>query len=66
MKDLISENSAEVLDILEQIESVNGMIDIHSDDEFMRVQYERRKKELTKKLSEKLSAYKIDIQDLAA
>jgi len=44
MESLISENSAEVLDTLEQLESVNGMIDIHSDDEFMRVQYESRKK----------------------
>jgi hypothetical protein len=66
MEDLISENSAEVLDILEQLESVNAMIDIHSDDDFMKVQYERRKKELTGKLSEKLSALKIDIRDLAA
>jgi hypothetical protein len=66
MDKVISEKSAEVLDILEQLESVNNMIDIHHDDDFMRDQYEYRKKELVKNLLEKLKAYKLDIKDLAA
>ena len=54
MEDFISEKSAEVLDILEQIESVNKMIEVHLDDDFMREQYEYRKKELAGQLVEKL------------
>jgi hypothetical protein len=66
MEDFISEKSAEVLDILEQIESVNKMIEVHLDDDFMREQYEYRKRELAGQLVEKLNAYKIDVKDTAA
>ena len=66
MEDFISEKSAEVLDILEQIESVNKMIEVHLDDDFMREQYEYRKKELAGQLVEKLNAYKIDVKNTAA
>lgn len=66
MKDLISKKSAAVLDILEQIESVNQMIEIHHDDDFMRKQYEYRKSELTQALIEKLKGYKVDIKNTAA
>ena len=66
MENFISEKSAEVLDILEQIESVNKMIEIHLDDDFMREQYEYRKKELAGQLVEKLKAYKVDVKNTAA
>ena len=66
MEDFISEKSAEVLDILEQIESVNKMIEVHLDDDFMREQYEYRKRELAGQLVEKLNAYKIDVKNTAA
>ena len=66
MENFISEKSAEVLDILEQIESVNKMIEVHLDDDFMREQYEYRKKELAGQLVEKLNAYKIDVKNAAA
>ncbi len=66
MEDFISEKSAEVLDILEQIESVNKIIEIHLDDDFMREQYEYRKKELAGHLVEKLKAYEIDVKNTAA
>ena len=66
MQNSISEKSAEVLDILEQIESVNKMIEVHLDDDFMREQYEYRKKELAGQLVEKLNAYKIDVKNTAA
>ncbi len=54
MKDSISKKSAEILDILEQIESVNKMIDLHLDDDFMQEQYGYRKRELTQTLVKKL------------
>ena len=66
MEDFISEKSVEVLDILEQIESVNKMIEVHLDDDFMQEQYEYRKKELAGQLVEKLNAYKIDVKNAAA
>lgn len=66
MENFISEKSAEVLDILEQIESVNKMIEVHLDDNFMREQYEYRKKELAWQLVEKLNAYRIDVKNAAA
>ena len=66
MEDFISEKSAEVLDILEQIESVNMMIEIHLDDNFTREQYEYRKKELAGQLVEKLKAYNVDVKNTAA
>ena len=66
MKDATNQRSLAVLDVLEQIESVNEMIIIHHDDDFMREQYERRKKELTAQLLEKLKAYNVSIGEVAA
>ena len=66
MKDATNQRSLVVLDILEQVESVNGMIDLHRDDDFMREQYEHRKKELTARLVEKLKAYDVAIEEIAA
>jgi len=66
MEDLISERAAKILDLLEQIESVNEMIALHSDDEFMQNQYKYRKSEFVKELVQHLSEYKIQPEDLAA
>ncbi|MEL6943162.1 MAG: hypothetical protein AAFO82_10885 [Bacteroidota bacterium] len=37
------EQAARIIDLLEQVKSVNEMIHLHQDDEFMRSQYEYRK-----------------------
>ncbi len=67
MKDLISEKTAKILDLLEQIESVNEMIVMHEDDAFMHDQYKYRKEELVKELVVLLlDEYSIDPEDLAA
>lgn len=60
----ISQNAANALDLLEQIEAVNEMIELHSDDEFMRSQYEYRKRDFIRAFVELLSEFKIDRQDL--
>ncbi|MEM8525475.1 MAG: hypothetical protein AAGG68_12615 [Bacteroidota bacterium] len=62
---IISQNAADALDLLEQIEAVNEMIELHIDDEFMREQYEYRKRSFVKDLVELLAAFKIDRTDLA-
>ena len=66
MENTISEKSAEVLGVLEQIESVNKMIELHRDDRFMREQYEYRKEELSVQLIEKLKAYQVNVENKAA
>ena len=66
MENAISEKSAEVLDVLEQLESVNKMIELHRDDRFMREQYEYRKEELAAQLIEKLKAYQVNVKNTAA
>ncbi len=48
-----------VLDLLEQIESVNEMTSLHSDDEFMQKQYKYRRSEFVKELAKYLSECKI-------
>lgn len=65
---LISEEIAEAMDLLEQIEDVNRMIKVHHDDEddFMLSQYKYRKKEFLKKLSMLLVKFEINPSDLAA
>ena len=66
MEKLISESAAMILDLLEQIESVNEMIVLHSDDSFMLEQYKYRKDQFVKELAELLSGYGVQPEDLAA
>lgn len=66
MEELISEKAARVLDLLEQIESVNEMIEIHEEDSFMRDQYLYRRSEFIKQLVEELGKFRIEPEDLAA
>jgi hypothetical protein len=62
---LISQNAADALDLLEQIEAVNEMIELHAGDDFMKEQYEYRKRHFVKALVALLAAFKIDHKDLA-
>jgi len=66
MEEIISERAAKILDLLEQIDSVNQMIVMHEGDSFMREQYIYRKDEFVKSLGVQLSEYKIEPEDLAA
>lgn len=66
MEPLISEKAASVLDLLEQIESVNDMIRLHQGDAFMQEQYHARKQQFIKDLASKLEAFDIKPRDLAA
>lgn len=66
MEGIISERAAKILDLLEQIDSVNQMIVMHEGDSFMREQYIYRKNEFVKSLGVQLSEYKIEPEDLAA
>ena len=66
MEELISEKAAKILDLLEQIESVNEMISLHESDAFMKEQFAYRKEEFVKELVDQLASYKIAPEDLAA
>ncbi len=66
MEALISEKAARVLDLLEQIDSVNDMINLHEDDQFMKNQYVYRKEEFVKELVGQLREYRIEKKDLVA
>ncbi|MEM6265427.1 MAG: hypothetical protein AAGI38_23195 [Bacteroidota bacterium] len=66
MEPIISEKTAQVLDILEQIESVNKMIATHKGDSFMQNQYTYKKQQLIQQLTNKLKAFDINPSDLAA
>lgn len=66
MADVISEKAARVLDLLEQIDAVNEMIELHEDDAFMLDQYIYRKEEFVKELVVQLGAFNIEKDDLAA
>lgn len=66
MQAVLNEKSARVLDILQQIEALNEILQVHHDDAFMREQYEERKAGFAKQLGEVLSHYKIDPGDFAA
>ena len=65
---VVSEKIAQVTDLLEQIESVNEMINLHSkaDDDFMLKQYQHRKGQFIKELSVLLADFGIVLEDLAA
>lgn len=66
MEKLISERAIRVADVLEQIDSVNRMIKIHNDDEFMKGQYEYRKRNFLEELKFCLSEFNIHLNDIAA
>ncbi len=66
MQEKVNEKAARVLDLLEQIESVNEMIAAHEGDSFMQDQYIFRKEEFVKALGVQLSEFKIELSDLAA
>jgi len=65
---VVSEKIAQVTDLLEQIEAVNEMIDLHrkADDDFMLKQYQHRKEKFVKELKESLVDFRIKSGDLAA
>jgi len=65
---VVSEKIAQVTDLLEQIEAVNEMIDLHrkADDDFMLKQYQHRKEKFVKELKESLVDFGIKSGDLAA
>ena len=66
-KDLISEEIARVIDLLEQIKAVNKMIEIHKgSDDFMLNQYKYRKEKFLKELKELLQEFDISPSDLLA
>lgn len=67
-QELISKEIANVIDILEQLEDVKRMINIHLNDEddLMISQYKYRKEQLLEKLKESLKDFDILPTDLAA
>ncbi len=66
MEKVVSEKAAKVLDLLEQIESVNAMITLHENDQFMKDQYVSRKENFIKELVYSLEKFEILPEDLAA
>lgn len=66
--ELISEEIAQAIDILEQINDVNRMIEIHqnSGDSFMLDQYKYRKEKFLIELRDLLQKFNISPSDLAA
>ncbi|MCB0595061.1 MAG: hypothetical protein H6557_06365 [Lewinellaceae bacterium] len=67
-QELISEDIARMIDILEQIKDVNRMIELHQDDEddLMIDQYKYRREKFLKELKELLQEFNISPADLAA
>lgn len=65
---LVSEEIAKVIDILEQIKDVNRMINIHKNDEddLMLNQFQYRKEKFLKELKNLLQQFDISPADLAA
>ena len=64
-KVLLDENSARVLDLLEQVKKLNEMIDLHqnkSQDSFMVSQYQDMKNRFLEELKGILSDYEISVQ----
>jgi len=66
MEAIISEKATRILNLLEQIDAVNDMINLHKDDEFMKDQYVYRKEEFVKELVTQLREYRIGKADLVA
>jgi hypothetical protein len=67
-QELISEEIARMIDILEQIKDVNRMIELHQDDEddLMIDQYRYRREKFLNELKELLQEFDISPADLAA
>ena len=67
-KEIISEEIAQIIDILEQIKDVNRMIEVHQEDEdnLMIDQYRYRKEKFLKELRNLLQEFDISPADLAA
>ena len=67
-KEIISQEIAEIVDILEQIKDVNRMIEIHLNDkdDLMINQYKHRKNKFLKELKSLLQQFDINPADLAA
>ena len=65
---LVSKEIASVIDILEQIQDVNRMLEIHKDDEddLMLNQFQYRKENFLKELKNLLKDFDISPTDLAA
>lgn len=53
-------------DLLEQIDLVNPMIELHVDNDFMREQYPERKRKFVPELSDILRAYRLLDGELTA
>lgn len=66
MEGLISEKAIRVADVLERIDSVNRMISVHTDDDFMRSQYEFRRSNFMEELKTYLSEFDLHLKDIAA
>ncbi|MEN0050061.1 MAG: hypothetical protein AAF806_23560 [Bacteroidota bacterium] len=60
------EQSARIVDLLEQVKSVNEMINLYEDDEFMKIQYEHRKGLFVQEIWTLLADYDIDYKNIAA
>ncbi|MEM6396721.1 MAG: hypothetical protein AAF741_10285 [Bacteroidota bacterium] len=55
-----------VISSLDQIERLNAMIDLHTDDDFSRQQYEWHRSPILKQLTEILATYRITPSELGA
>ncbi len=66
--EVVTEEIARVIDLLEQIKDVDRMIQLHQDDEdsFMTKQYQYRKEKFVKELKGLLLTFNITAADLAA
>ncbi|MEM0992216.1 MAG: hypothetical protein AAGI49_04225 [Bacteroidota bacterium] len=60
------EQSARIVDLLEQVKSVNEMIHLYEDDESMKSQYEHRKGLFVQEIWTLLADYDIDYKNIAA
>ncbi|MEM1324323.1 MAG: hypothetical protein AAGI23_00135 [Bacteroidota bacterium] len=66
MEVLLSEKAVRVADILERIDAVNKMLQVHADDEFMKSQYVYQKNLFLKELVDSIGAFDISLKDIAA
>lgn len=58
--------STRFADLLEQIDLINPMIELHADDPLMRDQYQRRKEAFVREMSAILREYKLLDGELSA
>lgn len=66
--EILNDNILRVADLLEQIQDVNRMIEIHEgdDDLLMHGQYQHRKAQFLLELNKILEGFKIHVADMAA